>query len=181
MVRVVIALGFMAWVTSASASDQPTKTLPPVPGKSLPVSDASKTKVKLRIGGGIFPPNYFVSLDGDRLIYTVKGYDYATNKELVRTREFRPSPQQWEAFWKSMDEVDVWNWKPSYEHKRLADGTHWSVELAHNGRTIRSQGRILFPGKESQSLETEYTDDRGPIFEKYLEAVRKLIGDEAFR
>ncbi len=161
------------------AADSPSKQLPPVPGKSLP--DTSKPKLSLYIGGAIFPPNYFVTLEGDIITYRVQNYDEAAKKSVETIKTIKPSPEQWREFWKSMDEVDLWTWKPVYEDTRLLDGTHWAVEATHDGRSIKSRGRILYPGQETlEPKPGEVRNDAGPLFEKYLAAVRKLIGDQPF-
>ena len=170
------ALGLFA--APAPAPQVPRKNLPPVPSKQLPAS--SSTKLSLYIGGAIFPPNYNVTLNGDTLTYWVQSLDPATQKPLEISQTIKPSPEQWREFWKSMDEVGLWSWKPVYEDFHLMDGTHWSVQATHDGRSVRSRGRIYFPGQDTPDKPGEIRNDSGPLFEKYLAAVRKLIGDRPF-
>ena len=152
--------------------------MPPVPGKQLPA--ASSTVLRLYIGGAIFPPNYNVVLDGKTLTYWAQTLDSKTQKPVEASKTITPSPERWREFWKSMDEVGLWRWRPRYEDPRLADGTHWSVEADHAGRSVRSQGHNLYPGQETLPGPGEIRADSGPLFEKYLAAVEKLLGGETF-
>ncbi len=162
------------------APDEIRKGMPPVPGKQRPDADLP-TRLTLSIGGGIFPPNYGVVLDGKSLTYRVQTYDYAASKAAETSKTITPTPEQWRGFWKSMDEVGLWDWRPRYDDSRIFDGTFWSVEADHAGRSVRSQGRQLFPGQETIPGPGEIRRDRGPLFEKYLAAVEKLLGGEPFR
>jgi hypothetical protein len=174
--RLVVAAWTFA-LLAAPAPQAPRKGLPPVPSKQLP---ASSTKLSLWIGGGIFPPNYVVTLEGDALTYRVKSSDPKTNKPIESTRTIRPSPEQWREFWKSMDEVGLWRWRPTYENRQVLDGTHWGVEAAHDGRSNRSSGHMSFPGRTPAGVAKD-PSEHGPLFDKYLAAVRKLLGGEPFR
>jgi hypothetical protein len=177
--RLVVAASVIA-LLAAPAPPVPRKGLPPVPGKSLPVA-SGPSSLSLYIGGAIFPPNYFVTLGGDTLTYRVRSIDSETNKPVESSRTIKPSPEQWREFWRSMDDVGLWHWRPVYEDSRVADGTHWSVEAVHGGKSIRSRGRILFPGVETLEAARKLPEGTGPLFEKYLAAVEKLLGGLPFR
>ncbi len=178
--HLIAAACVFGWLASSGSADSPpTKSLPPVPNKQLPLA-SRKPKLNLYIGGAIFPPNYFVTLNGETLTYRVQTYDEAAKKSVETTQIIQPTPDQWREFWKSMDEVGLWNWKPVYEDMRYADGTHWAVEAVHDGRSVKSRGRIFYPGQETPLQPEESRQDAGPLFEKYIAAVRKLIGDRPF-
>ena len=176
LARGLVATCALASLAAPAPRAPVLKSPPPPPGKQLPTAFAP-TKLVLSIGGAIFPPNYSITLDGDTLTYRVQDLDPKTQKVVVTSQAITPSAEQWGEFWKAMDEVGLWRWRPVYEAPHTFDGTHWSVEAAHGGHSVRSRGRILFPGQET----TANRPDCGPVFEKYLAAVGKLLGGKTFR
>jgi hypothetical protein len=76
--------------------------------------------------------------------------------------------------------LPLWRWQPTYENRQVLDGTHWGVEAAHDGRSIRSSGHMSFPGRTPAEVAGD-PSEHGPLFDKYLAAVRKLLGGEPFQ
>lgn len=158
---------------------------PPVPGKQLP-GDDRPTRLMLYIGGGIFPPNYTMEFRGDSLVYHASEDDPKTHTIRERTRVITPTADQWRRFWKAMDEVDLWNWRPRYDNPLIADGTKWDLDVEYAGRRIASSGSNTYPGGAAPGPKPSQAPAAGPPgtskqFEAYLSAVRELLGGEPFR
>jgi len=113
--------------------------------------------------------------DGGVVIYESFGPDFNGCEQLVLT----PSRAQWERFWRSVDEIGVWQWETRYRQvgRFEPDGlggtaTQWSVALAHEGRKASSSGNGAGPG--SADL------DESLDFAALLEAVSRLLGGRSF-
>lgn len=116
-------------------------------------------ELALRIGG-FFGPTYRVDLREGKVYYGVQ--TSGENKERLTTYE--PSQQQWSAFKKSLDEIGVWNWKKDYE-RPVMDGTQWSFTIKYRSERLESTGSNDYP--------------KG--YEKFLEAVKRLIDGQSFQ
>ncbi len=58
-------------------------------------------------------------------------------------QQFAITSEQWEAFWKQVDLLDVWSWT---EYHRVArDGWKWSLELQRGDRQVTASGRNAKP------------------------------------
>lgn len=124
------------------------------------------------------PTQFRFELDSWAYEYTVVelkagGLECRAGDDLARFAEpftVRPTPEQWQEFWRAVERARVWEWLPEYETDCL-DGTCWSLKLAGNGQRIVSQGFNAYPGGNG----TEYApDSEFSIFEA---AVRKLVGN----
>ncbi len=111
-------------------------------------------KIDFHIGGNR-GPNYNVTWDGDLL--TVQSWD-PEKVELIHP-PIEASKRKWQNFWKKVEVADVWNWKGNYELP-ACDGTHWSLEMSHGDRSIKSSGDNDYP----QS------------FDLFLKAIQNLTG-----
>jgi hypothetical protein len=66
---------------------------------------------RLRISiGGHFGPCYRVTLENDRLTYTYRtsGREPRSPQELPQREEIQPSAEQWQAFRRGLNRLDVW-------------------------------------------------------------------------
>jgi hypothetical protein len=154
---------------------------PRVPDKQLPGSYLPRA-LNLYIGGAILLNNYSVTSSGDTLVYTAEVPDRATNSAKKTTKTIRPSASQWRQFWKEMDDIRVWQWRPEYDLPGVADGTFWSIDMAFAGRRARSRGHNNYPDALRElDLATGLGYAKGGRFDRYLTAVRALIGGETFR
>lgn len=80
-------------------------------------------------------------------------------------KEYEPSPQDWERFWRAMDAANVWEWKAEYPPAvNISDAQGWSLELTHAGHTLKSRG----------------FDNEPPEFGAFREAVEQLISTTAW-
>ena len=109
------------------------------------------------------------------MTYRASRYDSEARqfKETVK-RGIKPSGDQWRRFWRAMDQARLWQWQNHYPAPPdLADGTQWSVDVAVGSRWVLSSGNKNFPGQPS--------GETSDLFERYLAAVRALLGEEDFR
>lgn len=120
--------------------------------------------------GGHMGPSYKVEFASDVLTYTrmSRGYE---EEEVVA---IEPTDDDWRAFTKTLDELDIWSWEEHYpNHSGICDGTHWRIQLEFGGRTLESSGTNNYP-----SVET--TTDRSP-FNTFKNALEALLGGREFR
>lgn len=125
--------------------------------------------------GGFANTSYGLWWDGDQLVYESFRSGYRDREQL----RLSPSEAQWRRFWRTMDEIEVWRWSARYEagarfepQSQTRDGTHWSLTLAHAGRTVESSGDSAGPGAVDL--------DESAGFAAFLEAVSRLIGGRPF-
>lgn len=123
--------------------------------------------------GGFFGPSYSVRLKGSDLLYTA--WD---NDDITAENRITPTLEEWQAFRQSLDAIDVWGWQEFYANPGVTDGTHWSLEIEWDDRTIVSFGDNNYPVADGLP---ENDPDITPTFEEFLAAVRKLVGRLAFR
>jgi len=81
----------------------------------------------------------------------------------------RPSHHDWQNFWRSIDEIDVWNWAPDYSNCQVLDGFSWSIELTHGSKSVRSEGSNGYPGQPIDEPEPSET------FCRFRAALHRLI------
>ncbi|WP_456476058.1 hypothetical protein [Oceanithermus sp.] len=108
------------------------------------------------------------SVDGYRIFWDdgalVWQRTSAAGDVLEETR-LQPDETAWRAFWRALDELDVWSWEPYYEPDYpTCGGTQWAIWIEHGGRTLKASGRDAWP----------------PGFERYLAAARALAGERPF-
>ena len=84
-------------------------------------------------------PSTGVELDRARGVLRYR-YEWAV-RDRVETAEIRPDAAAWRRFWTAVERLGVWRWKESYRrHPLPPDSSSWGLELAHEGRRIRTGG-----------------------------------------
>jgi hypothetical protein len=141
-------------------------------GSTMSRKTSVPERFKVKIGGDS-GPSYSVRLKGADLWYTAWEDD-----EIADERKITPSAEQWRSFRRDLDSIGVWDWRESYFNPGVADGTQWSVEIEWEGSRIVSAGDNNYPIAGGLP---ENDFDITPTFERFLEAVRKLIGGLEFR
>ncbi|MGA1196195.1 MAG: hypothetical protein ACO36I_06815 [Candidatus Latescibacterota bacterium] len=123
----------------------------------------------LEIGiGGYLGHSYGLKWEDGHLVYRV--YESGEQQAVLH---LYPSKRSWEAFWKQMDAVGVWEWQDHYEPDYpTKDGTSWSVKLMVGDRFVESGGNNAYP----VDGHCAGTDEMTPCFRKFLSAVRRLMG-----
>lgn len=111
--------------------------------------------------GGFFDTYYHVKMKNDQLLY---------GSTRLGEPQMRPIPlpdkSRWDAFWKFLEENEVWNWKKSYQcEETVLDGTQWRVKIVYGDKKLKCCGENAFPKH----------------FKRFEKAVRKLLGGRDFR
>lgn len=125
--------------------------------------------------GSFGGPSYGVWWDGEQLVYESFLPGYEERQQLFLS----PSTAQWHRFWRTMDRIDVWNWRSRYgpgerlePRESTRDGMHWSLTVARNDRSVESSGDS--GGPDSVDL------DDSEAFTSFSRAVSRLIGGRTF-
>lgn len=133
--------------------------------------DLLPTLLKIEIGG-FYAPSCWLELDGSDLVYRHRDYRGTSGDEAVRVT---PSKEQWETFWQSLEDLDVWKWAKRYDNPLVLDGTQWSVHIEHGQRKVNAFGSNAYPGMDA-ACEEEKTD----VFRRFCESVSLLLGGLGF-
>jgi hypothetical protein len=148
---------FLLLATSASQAGEPS---------------AVPTHFVARIGG-FLGSSYSVELKDGTLTYTASGRGQ-TN---IRRATITPTEAAWREFRQALNELKVWQWQTDYPRGGVVDGTQWLFEIAYSDRALKSRGDNNYPDAEGKPTgKPEFT----PVFNRYLAAIKKLIGDKDF-
>jgi hypothetical protein len=118
--------------------------------------------------GGYTGDSYHIKWEEGKLAYTSMGYGYSGESP----QWIQPSAEQWEKFQKALGRLNVWAWEANYPNSGGRDGTHWSVDIEWNGKSLHSSGDNHYPESESP--------EPGQSFRQFLQAVQALIGGLEF-
>jgi hypothetical protein len=158
---------FVCWLAIAATALQADDTQKP----------PSYVPAKLHLGIGCpIGTVYTVDLEGEVLKYEIDR-DGEDRKE----KKIKPTPQAWRQFWKALDQARVWQWRPEYGGVGH-DGADWSIEIERSGkagRRLQTRGHNTYPDDKDVRRISEVEPSR--TFKAYLQAVRNLLGGEAFR
>jgi hypothetical protein len=155
--RFLFAAFLLLFAASASSADDPS-VIP--------------THFVARIGG-FLGSTYSVELKDGILTYTAAGRGQ-TN---VRHATITPTEAAWREFRQALDELKVWQWQNDYPRGGVVDGTQWLFEIAYKDRALKSRGDNNYPDASGTPTgKPEFT----PVFERYLAAIKKLIGGKDF-
>jgi hypothetical protein len=132
---------------------------------------------KLRaVIGGFLGSTYVVELRDGALRYTQKRGTSA-GYGVISSATVTPTVQQWQEFRKFIDQLNIWQWRADYPSQGTQDGTQWSLEIAYADHALQTHGNNSYPdssGKPNgKAIPTE-------AFNRYLAAIKKLIGDRSF-
>jgi hypothetical protein len=153
---------------------------------SKPTAKALPKRLCIGIGGP-FGPSYSVTLEkGGRLTYTYWSGDRSSSREPeflgvrepeVQREEIQPTKEQWQAFRKALDELNVWGWQAHYPNPGVCDGTGWSAKIVYPDKQIKSGGSNCFPDHKGAPLSI-MARSNDVTFEKFCQAVAVLVGRE---
>ncbi len=88
-------------------------------------------------------PSYAVIAERGRVAHNhfPTGRQEGAEAEVISVDE-----RAWEAFWRFVDDADVWRWRERYERPpRPLGQTSWSVELHRGDRTFFASGQNSYP------------------------------------
>ena len=125
--------------------------------------------------GSFGGPSYGAWWDGERIVYESFEAQYERRKQA----SVAPSADEWHCFWRTMDEIGVWEWRRWYGAAErfepedvIRDGTHWSLTLACVGLRVESSGDSAGPGAPDL--------DESSAFVRFCDAVSRLVGGCTF-
>ena len=122
--------------------------------------------------GGFLGSTYAVELRDGALHYTEK-----KGREMTSSATVIPSAEQWQEFRKTIDQLNIWQWRAEYPNRGTMDGTQWSLTIAYADSALKTHGDNNYPdanGGPSDNSEPSKT------FNRYLAAISKLIGGRGF-
>ena len=104
--------------------------------------------------GGFGTDNYKIYNNGIDLIVEINHFriDYEEINHHI-------SSEQWEEFWKVIDDLDAWRWGKDYFNQDILDGTQWELVIDRKGKRRR---RIFG------------SNDYPPNFNLLIDAINKL-------
>ena len=73
------------------------------------------------------------------------------------------SSEQWDEFWKVIDEIDAWRWGKDYFNQDILDGTQWELVIDQKGKRRR---RIFG------------SNDYPPNFKLLIDAINKFANTD---
>ena len=87
------------------------------------------------------------------------------NHHRINHKEFNHQilPEQWDEFWKVIDEIDAWRWGKDYFNQDILDGTQWELVIDRKGKRRR---RIYG------------SNDYPPNFKLLIDAINKLANTD---
>ena len=124
--------------------------------------------------GGFLGSTYSVELKDGTLSYTASG----RGRTNIRHATITPTEAAWREFRQTLNELKVWQWQNDYPRGGVMDGTQWLFEVTYSDRALKSRGDNNYPDAEGKPTgKPEFTS----VFNRYLAAITKLIGDKDFR
>ena len=85
------------------------------------------------------------------------GYDHPIRQQVRAV----PSSQQWQTFWKEVDQLGIHRWKREYTQKSIDvaiyDGTRWRLTVTTHAAVLTSKGDNVYPQVGRPDVTT--TDD----------------------
>lgn len=148
-------------------------------------SGSKPEKLLIHVGAAM-GPRFKVELVGDEIVY--RSGHYGPDGKPVE-EHVRPTPEQWEKFWRVMEEIQLGKWAKSYICPNVTCGYTWSVRIEKDGRIYESQGSNSYPSDEdpSKGNHSEFSAkepsrvlEQSRLFQKFLAAVRVLIENLPF-
>ncbi len=121
--------------------------------------------------GGYFGPSYGIKLAGRVLSYEARPDDFAGPSLLLP--EIEPTDEQWRAFRRALDKINVWQWQALYPNPGVLDGTQWTFEVTYSDHVLKTHGDNNYPDAQGAPINSP---DGTKTFESLMRAIRKLTG-----
>jgi hypothetical protein len=124
--------------------------------------------------GGFMGASYGIELRAGTLTYT------SSDRGRRNTSHARitPTAAEWREFRQTLDALKVWQWRADYPSQGTLDGTQWSLDIAYADHTVKCRGNNSYPDANGKP---NGRPDRTPTFDRYLAAIKKLIGGRSFQ
>jgi hypothetical protein len=130
------------------------------------------TRFTARIGG-FLGASYSVELHDGVLLYTSSERGQRNQKK----EKVTPTAAEWRDFRQTLDDLKVWQWRGDYPSQGVVDGTQWMLDIAYADRSLTAHGSNNYPGTAGAP---NGRPDTTEAFNRYLAAIRKLIGGKSF-
>ena len=118
--------------------------------------------------GGFRGPGYDIDSDGVKITYD----ETKVGTTAPISEEITPTTKAWDRFWNRVDTLDIWSWDSEYSNPEVRDGTLWTLELAHNGRSLITRGDNAYPAPRHD----DGPNTPSPAFAALLAALSQLCG-----
>ena len=123
--------------------------------------------------GGFLGASYSVELRDGALLYTSSESGQRNQNHATLT----PTAAQWREFRQTLDDLKVWQWRADYPRQGTVDGTQWSLDIAYSDHSLTAHGDNNYPDATGKpNGRPEPTE----AFNRYLAAIKKLIGGKSF-
>ena len=99
-------------------------------------------KLNIKIGG-YFETTYHLKLKGKELLYGDAKCVLCDTLELKPVS--MPSTRHWDDFWRTLDKLNVWEWKNKYIHTGVSSGTQWKINIILGDKQVKCQGNDAYP------------------------------------
>jgi hypothetical protein len=123
--------------------------------------------------GGFLGASYSVELRDGALLYTSSERGQRHQKQTTLT----PTAAQWREFRQTLDDLKVWQWRADYPRQGTVDGTQWMLDIAYADRSLTAHGDNNYPDATGKP---NGRPDSREAFNRYLAAIKKLIGGKSF-
>jgi len=138
------------------------------------MKQAMPRKFEARIGG-VLGFSFSASLTDKGVEYT----EFADGYTPLVTKVINPTPNQWRALHRVMEETEFWRWNREYFNPDVLDGTSWEIECEWDNQTINTEGSNAFPSDPDGRIPT-YSENESKRFDSLLRAISQLLGGEPF-
>ena len=119
--------------------------------------------------GGYFGPSYSVELT-DQTLFCMALSDKLPGPASARVE---PTAEQWRAFRRALDKINVWQWQAHYPNPGVCDGTGWSFEVAYSDHALDSGGSNNYPDAQGDPTNSPLGTK---TFKRLRGAITKLTG-----
>lgn len=117
---------------------------------------------------------YVVELRDGTLHYTERKWLAAPGEKPIASTTITPTTEQWHEFRKSLDQLDIWRWRPAYHNNAVADGDHWKLEIQYADHTLKTEGSNNYPDEAGAPISTT------EVFDRFRASVERLLGGKTF-
>ena len=83
-------------------------------------------------------------------------------KILHDEKTIKPKEEEWDLFFKTLNELNVWNWKENYCDPDVMDGWSFTLSIVTNKNKVRTEGSNDFP----------------PNYFDFIKAFKKLVKED---
>jgi len=125
--------------------------------------------------GGYFGPSYSVELTDQTLFCMALSERWRSAPAELPGPAWlvEPTVEQWRAFRRALDKINVWQWQADYPNPGVCDGTGWSFEVAYSDHALETGGDNNYPDAQGDPTNSPQGTK---TFDRLLRAITKLTG-----